>query len=81
MELQPRNDPLNEEAALLSRYVVGGGPDGPKLRIGEGEHVAMVFGETDPLMTVVAHDTQGEGCSRLGSMKGLLVAKGRMGTA
>jgi hypothetical protein len=43
MELQPRNNPLNEDAALLKRYAVGGGPDGPKLRIGEGDHVTMVL--------------------------------------
>jgi hypothetical protein len=50
VQLQPRNNPLNEEAALLSRYVVGGGPDGPKLRISEGDHAAMVFGESGRLM-------------------------------
>jgi hypothetical protein len=38
VELQPRNDTLTEDAALLKRYAVGGGPDSPKLRIGEGEH-------------------------------------------
>jgi hypothetical protein len=43
MELQPRNNPLNEDAALLKLYAVGGGPDGPKLRIGEGDHVTMVL--------------------------------------
>ena len=26
MQLQPRNNPLNEDAALLNRYAVGGGP-------------------------------------------------------
>jgi hypothetical protein len=51
VQLQPRNNPLNEEAALLGRYVVGGGPDGPKLRIGEGDHAEMVFGESGALMT------------------------------
>ena len=30
-------------ASLLNRYAVGGCPDGPKLRVGEGEHAAMVF--------------------------------------
>jgi hypothetical protein len=50
VQLQPRNNPLNEDAALVSRYVVGGGPDGPKLRISEREHAAMVFGESGPLM-------------------------------
>jgi hypothetical protein len=39
----PRNNPLNEDAALLKRYAIGGGPDGPKLRIGEGDHVTMVL--------------------------------------
>jgi len=29
VELEPRNNPLNEDAALLKRYPVGGGPDGP----------------------------------------------------
>jgi hypothetical protein len=43
VELQPRNNPLNEDAALLKRYAVSGGPDGPKLRIGEGDHVTMVL--------------------------------------
>jgi hypothetical protein len=44
VQLQPRNNPLNEEAALLSRHVVGGGPDGPKLRIAEGEHAVIGLG-------------------------------------
>ena len=52
LEVQPRNNPLKEDAAILNRYAVGGGPDGPKLRIGEPEHAAMVFGESDRLMTV-----------------------------
>jgi hypothetical protein len=43
VQLQPRNNPFNEDAALLKRYAVGGGPDGPKLRIGEGDHVTMVL--------------------------------------
>jgi hypothetical protein len=43
MQLQPRNDPLKKDAALLNRYAVGGGPDGPKLRIGEGKHAVMVL--------------------------------------
>jgi hypothetical protein len=34
LRLQPRNDPLNEDATLLKRCAVGSGPDGPKLRIG-----------------------------------------------
>ncbi len=42
VELQPRNNPLKEDATLLNRYAVGGSPDSPKLRIGEGEHAAMV---------------------------------------
>jgi hypothetical protein len=54
LELQPRNNPLKEDAALLKRYAVGGGPDRPKLRIGEREHAAIVFAESDPLMTVSA---------------------------
>jgi hypothetical protein len=29
LQLQPRNDPLNEDAALLKRQAVGGCPDGP----------------------------------------------------
>jgi len=41
LQLQPRNDPLNEDAALFKRHAVGGGPDCPKLRIGEGDHVAI----------------------------------------
>jgi hypothetical protein len=52
VKLQPRNNPLKEDAALLNRYAVGGGPDGPKLRIGEPEHAAIVFGKSDRLMTV-----------------------------
>ena len=43
VQLQPRNNPPNEDAALLKRYAVGRGPDGPKLRIGEGDHVTMVL--------------------------------------
>ena len=42
LQLQTRNDSLNEDAALLRRHAVGGGPDGPKLRVGEGDHVVMV---------------------------------------
>jgi hypothetical protein len=34
VQLQPRDNALKEDAALLYRYAVGGGPDGPKLRIG-----------------------------------------------
>jgi hypothetical protein len=43
VQLQPRNNALKEDAALLYRYAVGGGPDGPKLRIGEDDHAAMVL--------------------------------------
>ena len=43
VQLQPRDNPLKEDAALLDRHAHGGGPDGPKLRIGEGEHIAMVL--------------------------------------
>jgi hypothetical protein len=43
LQFQPRNNPLNEDAALLKRYAVGGGPDGPKLRIAEDDHVTMVL--------------------------------------
>ena len=43
LQQQPCNNPLNEDAALLKRYAIGGGPDGPKLRIGEGDHVTMVL--------------------------------------
>jgi hypothetical protein len=31
VQLQPRNNPLNEDAALLKRYSVGGGPDAFRL--------------------------------------------------
>jgi hypothetical protein len=43
LHLQPRNNPLNEDAALLKRHAVSGGPDGPKLRIAEDDHVTMVL--------------------------------------
>ena len=43
VQLQPRNNPLNEDATLLKRYAVDRRPDGPKLRIGEGDHVTMVL--------------------------------------
>jgi len=55
LELQPRNDPLNEDAALLKRYAVCGGPDGPKLRIGEGDHAAMVAPTRGPPLS---HDVK-----------------------
>jgi hypothetical protein len=40
---QPRKNPLKEDAALLNRHAVGCGPDGPKLRIAESDHAAMVL--------------------------------------
>jgi hypothetical protein len=40
---QPRKNPLKEDAAFLNRHAVGGGPDGPKLRIAESDHAAMVL--------------------------------------
>jgi hypothetical protein len=40
---QPRKNPIKEDAALLNGNAVGGGSDGPKLRIGEGDHAAMVL--------------------------------------
>ena len=46
-QLQPRDNPLNEDAALLKRHAVGCGPDRPELRIGEGEHAAMVLSRGD----------------------------------
>jgi hypothetical protein len=36
--------------------------------IGEREHVAMVFGESDRLMTVADPGHKGEGCTRFGSL-------------
>jgi hypothetical protein len=42
VQSQPRDNPLKEDAALLDRYTDGSGPDSAKLRIGEGEHAAMV---------------------------------------
>src|SRR5215469_7993119 len=41
--LQARGNALKEDAALLERHAVGGVPDGPKLRIGQREHAAMVW--------------------------------------
>jgi len=38
VQLQAREDAPKEDAAFLDRHAVGGGPDGPKLRIGEGQH-------------------------------------------
>ena len=43
VQLQARDNALKEDAALLDRHAGGGSPDGPKLRIGEGEHIAMVL--------------------------------------
>jgi hypothetical protein len=33
VQLQARYNPLKEDAALLNRHAIGGGPDGPKLLI------------------------------------------------
>ncbi len=41
-ELQLGDEAPEKNAALLYRYAVGGSPDGPKLRIGQCEHAAMV---------------------------------------
>ena len=41
-KLQPSNDTFKEDAALFRRYAIGGVPDGPKLRIRQREHAAMV---------------------------------------
>src|SRR5215472_6410702 len=49
--LQARDYALKEDAALLDRHAVGGGPDGPKLRIGEGEHVGDGLGSRRRLST------------------------------
>ena len=38
MQPQTRDNTLKEDAALLDRHPVGGIPDDPKLRIGQGEH-------------------------------------------
>jgi hypothetical protein len=35
---QTRDNTLKEDAALLEWHLVGGVPDDPKLRIGQGEH-------------------------------------------
>jgi hypothetical protein len=43
LQLQPRNNPLNEDAALLKRQAVGCYPDSPQLRICEGHHAGMVL--------------------------------------
>jgi hypothetical protein len=42
-ELQLSDETRKEDAALLYWQVVGGGPDRPKLRIGQCEHAAMVL--------------------------------------
>jgi hypothetical protein len=42
-ELQPSNHTFKIDAALLRRQAIGGVPDGPKLRIRQREHVAMVW--------------------------------------
>src|SRR5215469_13733265 len=42
VQLQPRDNPLKIDAALLDRHAVGGDPDGPKLRIGQSEHAAVL---------------------------------------
>jgi len=55
VELQPRKNPIKEDAALLERYAGCGGPDGPKLRIGEGEHATMVL-PTRWMSIAIAHD-------------------------
>jgi hypothetical protein len=40
---QTRDNTVKEDAALLDWHPVGGVPDDPKLRIGQGEHVGMVL--------------------------------------
>ena len=61
LALQPRNDPLKEDAAFLDRYAVSRVPDGPKLRIGESYHVLR----TRPMSTAIRCSNK-EGRSRLG---------------
>jgi hypothetical protein len=38
VQLQTGDNKFKEDAALLDRHPVGGVPDDPKLRIGQGEH-------------------------------------------
>ena len=70
VQLQPRNDSLKEDAALLDRHAGGGGPDGPKLRIGEGELVTMVW-PTRRVSTVIPMRRKHEGWPAHGRCRAL----------
>ena len=83
LQLQPRNDPLNEDATLLKRYAVGSGPDGPKLRIGEGEHAAMVLPTrwmsiANPMRPLTSLPKRSEGRSRLSDQR-IIVVQAQIG--
>jgi len=83
LQLQPRNDPLNEDATLLKRCAVGSGPDGPKLRIGEGEHAAMVLPTrwmsiANPMRPLTSLPKRSEGRSRLSDQR-IIVVQAQIG--
>jgi hypothetical protein len=46
VQLQARDNALKEDAALLNRHALSGGPDDPKLQIAEGERIGHALGDT-----------------------------------